>query len=109
MQALPARKEKKRLEHFYVQCIGRMFTLGYPITWSHLQHQDQGKFIRYPLYAWQESDLWAPDEFRLPAKTMLLLGVPRSVTAKHSQWLNEIDLHRFEFLKDHEMKSAGIV
>eukprot|EP00794_Sanderia_malayensis_P013962 gene13962-15419_t len=109
MQALPARKEKRRLEHFYVQCIGKMYTFGYPITVGGLQEHRNGKFIRYPAYPWQETDIWAKDEFRVPNKTLPFLGLPTQITAKLSSWENQIDLHRFEYLSDHTMENAGII
>ena len=107
-QALPSRKEENRLHHLYAQCIGKMYTLGYPVSFHMLQDQSHGTFIRYPTYSWQETDLWAKDDYNVPQKTLLLLGVPVSVNSKSAQWENEIDLHQFEFLNDHKMKAAGI-
>lgn len=106
-QALPSKKEAERSKHFYACCIGQMYTIGYPISINALQDQRAGRFLRYPLYPWQETDLWAEDEYNVPKKTMHLIGVPNFVNSQRLIWDNEIDLHRFAFLSDHVMKSSG--
>ena len=74
---------------------------------NQLQDQSCGRFLRYPLYPWQDTDLWAEDEYKVPAKTMHLIGLPTYVNKQRMIWENEIDLHRFGFLNDHVMKSSG--
>ena len=106
-QALPARKETERLKHLYARCIGNMYTIGYPISMNNIQDQASGRFLRYPSYPWQETDLWAQDEYRIPEKTMHLIGIPTYVGSQRLIWKNEIDLHRYKFLNDHVMKSSG--
>ena len=106
-QALPPRKETERLKYLYARCIGQLYTIGYPVSLSNLQDQDTGMFLRYPLYPWQETDLWAEDEYRIPIKTMQFIGIPTHVNSKKLVWKNEIDLHRFGYLNDHVMKSSG--
>lgn len=106
-QALPARKETQRLSHLYARCIGQMYTIGYPISMNSMQDQDAGEFLRYPSYPWQETDLWAEDEYRVPEKTMNLIGIPTYVNSENVTWKNEIDLHRFGYLNDHVMESSG--
>ena len=72
-----------------------------------MQDQESGQFLRYPSYPWQETDLWAEDEYRVPEKTMHLIGIPTYVNSEDVTWRNEIDLHRYGFLNDHVMKSSG--
>ena len=74
---------------------------------NNIQDQDAGKFLRYPSYPWQETDLWAEDEYKVPMRTMEFIGVPTHVNRKKLVWKNEIDLHRFGYLNDHVMKSSG--
>ena len=84
-----------------------MHTLGYPVTLNQIQHQKDGEFVRYPLYSWQETTIEPIEIGQQPYKTYSLLGVPEMLSTTSTQWVNEIDLYKFEYLKDHEMKTAG--
>ena len=108
-QALPSIKEKDRQQHLYVQTVGKLYSLGYPITWNEFQEQKCGKFVRYPLYSWQETSLWSRDEFVTQKTTALLLGAPTCVTAEETEWETELDIYRFDWMDDHKMKAAGVI
>ncbi len=106
---MPRRKESQRLKYLHVNCIGKMYSLGYSVNFGLLQSQENAKFIRMPTYPWQETELWTNDEYHDDEKTTLLLGTPVSIDADQIRWDNEIELHNFEFLRDHVMKSLGSV
>ncbi len=108
-QAMPGRKEPQRLRHLLVQCIGKMYTLGYSVNFTLLQTQTNAKFHRVPTYPWQETALWANDEYCGVEKTSLLLGAPISVAAEQTHWENEFGFHFFEFFRDHQIKGLGII
>ena len=96
-----------RLHHLYAQCIGKMYTLGYPVTLDLIQNQSDGVFVRYPQYSWQETIIEASESNDIPNKTFSLLGAPKILNTSNIEWINELDLHQFGFIKDHEMNTAG--
>ncbi len=106
---MPRRRESQRLKYLHINCIGKMYSLGYSVNFGLLQSQENAKFIRMPTYPWQETNLWANDEYCGVQKTSLLLGTPVSIDAEQICWENEIGLHNFQFLKDHALKLLGIV
>ena len=90
-----------------IQCIGRMFTLGYPVNLRQVNNHNRGKFVRYPTYPWQETELWANDNFQGGSKTFPLLGNPIAVNSDELKWSTDIDVHSFSYLKDHQLHSLG--
>ena len=106
-QGLPKKNEEMRLHHLYAQCIGKMYTLGYPVTMDLIQNQRDGVFVRYPQYSWQETIIESIESNDIPNKTCSLLGVPKILNISNIEWINELDLYQFGFIRDHEMTSAG--
>ena len=109
VKALPKKDENERFKHLHVQCIGKMFTLGYEVNFDSLQDYTNAELLRYPCYPWDERRLWPKEEHSEQEHTMLLLGAPVSLNKDQCIWENNIDLHNFPYIKDHEQKAIGMV
>ena len=108
-KALPKKDVTERLKHLHIQCVGKIYSLGYAIRFDSLQDYTSAKFIRYPSYPWDEQQLWPKDEYFLPSTTMVLLGAPVELNSDKCVWENDLDLLGFSFLKDHGHQTLGLL
>ena len=108
LKALPKKDATERLKHLHIQCIGKIFTLGYAISFDLLQDYTGAELMRYPTYPWDEHHLWPKEEYLEEESTMMLLGAPVSLNNDQCVWENEIDLLRFPYIEDHKSKSFGM-
>ena len=110
MQSLPRLQESDIFSHIYIQCIGRLYTVGYQVCWDQLFDYSKCSFIQYPLYSWQETKHWC---FEVPSgcdyATCLLGKVKKDTTSNGKLWANNIDCFIFRYLSGHQVRDLGPV
>ena len=110
IQSLPRLQEPDLISHLYVHCIGRMYTLGYPVTWDRLFDYNKCSFIQYPLYAWQETKHWCFEVVSGTDNATYLLGKVKTNTASNGiLWVNNIHCFTFDYLSGHQLYNMGCI
>ena len=110
LQSLPRLQESDMISHLYVQCVGRLYTLGYQVCWDQLFDYSKCSFIRYPSYAWQESKIWCYEDMLDNDNVTRLLGFTKeNTTSTGIVWENDIDCATFNYLYGHSVRNFGPV
>ena len=110
IQGLPRLQEPDLISHLYIQCIARLFTLGYPICWDNLFDYSKSSFIQYPLYAWQETRHWFFEMLQESDNATRLLGkLKANTTSNGISWENDIECFTFSYMSGHQLSNMGPV
>ena len=110
VSSFPRLQESDVISHLYVQCIGRMYTLGYPVCWDRLFDYSECSFIQYPSYAWQEARHWCFEVDSGTDNATHLLGKVKTNTSSNGiLWTNDIDCFTFDYLSGHQLYKMGCI
>ena len=122
---LPRKRVPVKDQHwcFLQNTVCKLYTLGFPIDWSCVQKDPSARFVRSVNSPWLEKSFWYRENSFQPVVPPF--GADRTtkkqphpflgqvkITEPYSGlhcWETEIDLHRFQTLKDHAFIQGGAV
>ena len=122
---LPRKRVPVKDQHkcFLQNTVCKLYTMGFPIDWSCVQTNPSPSFVRSLNYPWLENSFWYRESLHETVisplgteKTTRKRAHPFLAQVKMTDpysglhcWETEIDLHRFQTLKDHAFIQGGAV
>ena len=122
---LPRKRVPIKDQHrcFLQNTICILYAAGFPVDWTQMQRNQSARFVRPPNSPWLESSFWFRDG---PLETVVhRLGSEETIKKKPHPflsevkktdpfsgvhcWETEIDLQKFQSLKDHVLLEGGTV
>ena len=108
---------------FLQNTICMLYTAGFPVEWTQIQRNQSARFVRPPNSPWLENSFWFRDG---PLETVVhSLGSEETIRKQGHLflaevkktdpfsgvhcWETEIDLEKFQSLKDHVLREGGTV
>jgi acyl transferase domain-containing protein/NADPH:quinone reductase-like Zn-dependent oxidoreductase/acyl carrier protein len=90
-----------------MECMGGLYTHGFPLSWDKLQ-PCKGHFVRLPAYPWQKKPYWVESEesrrYRLSDHQHPMLS--RKIKSPQKTWQVEINRQHFPWLEDHKVDGS---
>ncbi|MCR3758484.1 acyltransferase domain-containing protein [Clostridium felsineum] len=98
---------KQDEESTFYNSLAHIYTLGYNVNIKNIIPSD-GKFIKIPLYPWQNKSYWnetdESKELRTGINKDYILG--RKLRDPITTWENDISFNNYPYLKDHKVQNV---
>ncbi|MEO5347507.1 MAG: type I polyketide synthase, partial [Magnetococcus sp. YQC-9] len=98
-------------EHASVlDCVGKLYTFGYPVDWSRLYPDHLEQQLRLPLYPWQRERYWPESEAALFDRLYQVEHglLAQRVNAPIPAWESQINTELLPFVRDHQVEGSVV-